>query len=114
MASWAEYGRECPARKRTGNGQGEYCSLGFSAPISRGSGQPLAERDVRQVHPVVLGDLTNEHQVANFDASALVKLCPTRPGHAISMLGLVFGAHLHNGQMRHVGPLLIASQAINI
>src|SRR5205814_7022180 len=58
-------GGTCPARKRTGNGQGGYGSLGVSAPISASSGKTIVKWNDSRIQSEMLGEQPTEHLIAN-------------------------------------------------
>ena len=56
----------------------------------------------------------NECQVADLNAAVPFKFCPPRSRYPVGILRLVLGAHLHNGEVRHIWPFLFCRQAIGV
>jgi len=76
--------------------------------------QAAAQRDSGQVFPPILFLLAHEGQFADGDVAAAGELRPAVAGDDVGLLGQLLGAEFHNGEVRHVWPLLAAGQRLGV
>ncbi len=76
--------------------------------------QSAAERDGRQIDPMIQGIFADKRQSFHQDTTASRVTSPALAGQLKGRLGGGFGGHLHDGEMWDVWPLFLEGQRFGI